>query len=115
MMIDLLKQHVDPGTIEIPQPSGGMFLFVRLKIETHPDFPTLSPSIIAKRVFDTMVEEKVLAVPGLYFRAPSLDALTPEEEARKTFFRISFSLPPPDVMKQGVERIGRALARDWRL
>lgn len=114
-MLDLLKEHVDSRTIDYPTPSGGMFLFIRLRIEDHPDYPKDSPSDIAKRVFDSMVEEKVLAVPGLYFRAPSVRPLSSEEEAKKTFFRVSFSLPPPDVMRQGVERMGRALRKQWRL
>ena len=114
-MIALLEKYVDPRTIEIPKPSGGMFLFPRLKIESHPDFPAKSPSDIAKGVFDRMIEEKVLAVPGLYFRAPSLSELSAEEEAKKSFFRVSFSFCTSDVMEEGVKRIGRALNKDWRL
>ena len=114
-MINLLKEHVDPATIDYPKANGGMFLWLRLKIESHPDFPAKSPSEIAKGVFETMISEKVLAVPSLYFRAPSLDVQTIEEEARNTFFRVSFSLPPFDVMVEGVKRLGTALKKEWKL
>jgi len=114
-MINLLKEHVDSSTMDYPKANGGMFLWLRLKIESHPDFPAKSPSEIAKGVFETMIAEKVLAVPSLYFRAPSLETQTPEEEARNTFFRISFSLPPADVMVEGVKRLGKALNKEWKL
>jgi aromatic amino acid aminotransferase I len=114
-MLNLIKQHISSEAIDYPNPAGGMFLFIRLKIESHPDYPSRSPSDIAKSVFDAMIEEKVLAVPGLYFRAPSLEPLSAEGEAKKTFMRVSFSLPPPDIMEEGVKRMGRALAKQWKL
>lgn len=114
-MIELLEKYIDKRTIEIPQPSGGMFLFPRLKIESHPLYPTRSATDIAQAVFDSLIEEKVLAVPGLYFRAPSLSPITPEEEARKTFFRLSFSWSTPDVMEEGVKRMARAFNKQWEL
>lgn len=112
-MIDFLKKHVPASTIEIPAPAGGMFLWVRLKIESHPSLATDEPETISKRVFQAMIKEKVLMAPSEMFKAPSTTVWTKEEEAKRIFVRISFSLPPADEMEEGARRMGRALAREW--
>ena len=50
-MIDLLNRFVPAETIEIPQGSGGMFLWVRLKVESHPDFPKKVCSLLVSSSF----------------------------------------------------------------
>ncbi|WWC64900.1 uncharacterized protein I303_107514 [Kwoniella dejecticola CBS 10117] len=115
LMIDLLKKHVPSATIELPEPSGGMFLWVRLKIESHPSFPSEDAEVISKRVFKAMIDEKVLMAPSEFFKAPSISTWTKEEEAKRNFVRISFSLPPPEQMEEGCRRMGRALAKEWKL
>ncbi|OWT38804.1 aromatic amino acid aminotransferase I [Cryptococcus neoformans] len=114
-IIDLLKKYVPPSTIEIPKPAGGMFLWVRLRIESHPSFPSQDPETISKQVFQAMIDEKVLMAPSEFFKAPSTSVWTPEQEAKRIFVRISFSLPPQDEMEEGAKRMGRALAREWGL
>ncbi|KAK8853500.1 hypothetical protein IAR55_004207 [Kwoniella newhampshirensis] len=115
-MIDLLNKYVPSSTIEIPAPAGGMFLWVRLKIESHPSFvnsSTSDPETISKEVFASMIEEKVLMAPSEFFKAPSLAKWTREEEAKRIYVRISFSLPPPEEMEEGAKRMGKALAKQW--
>lgn len=53
--------------------------------------------------------------PSEFFKAPSTSVWTPEQEAKRIFVRISFSLPPQDEMEEGAKRMGRALAREWGL
>jgi aromatic amino acid aminotransferase I len=90
-----------------------MFLWVRLKIENHPDFPSKTPEDISNQVFHSLVKEKVLVAPSVYFKAPSTTMFNSEEEARNIFVRLSFSLPPPEQMEEGAKRMGRALAAEW--
>ncbi|GFZ52212.1 hypothetical protein JCM24511_09985 [Saitozyma sp. JCM 24511] len=112
-LISLLRRYVPEDCIELPSPSGGMFLWVRLKIENHPDFPTKTPEDISNQVFHSLVKEKVLVAPSVYFKAPSTTTFNSEEEARNIFVRLSFSLPPPEQMEEGAKRMGRALAAEW--
>ncbi|CAD6587834.1 MAG: hypothetical protein TREMPRED_004865, partial [Tremellales sp. Tagirdzhanova-0007] len=48
-MISHLKRYVPAAAVEWPIPTGGMFLWVRLKIESHPSFPALSPQEISSQ------------------------------------------------------------------
>ncbi|WWD19930.1 hypothetical protein CI109_104402 [Kwoniella shandongensis] len=117
-VIEYLKNHVPPSTIEIPSPSGGMFLWVRLKIESHPTFlnsPSSDPETISKQVFQSFIDEKILIAPSEYFRAPSLSKWSRDEEAKRIYVRISFALPPPKEMEEGAKRMGRALAKEWQI
>ncbi|ORY27886.1 pyridoxal phosphate-dependent transferase [Naematelia encephala] len=112
-MVSYLKAHVSPKLIDYPTPSGGMFLWVRLKVETHPDVATKTPDEISKELFHKCIEHKVLIVPGHFFKAPQSVVSTREEDAKKVFVRISFSLPPLDRMEEAARRFGKALAEAW--
>lgn len=92
-----------------------MFLWVRLRIESHPDFPSKSPEDIAKQVFLAGIDKLVLVVPSFYFKSPGGQTWTAEEEAKRTFLRLSFALPPPEEMEEGVKRLGEALKLEWKV
>jgi aromatic amino acid aminotransferase I len=115
MLVDFLNKYAPLSTIEIPAPSGGMFLWVRLRVESHPDYPAKTPQQISQQVFETMIEEKVLACPGHYFKAPSVTEAPAEEDSKNIFIRMSYSLPPPEEMEEGVKRFSKALTREWKL
>ena len=114
-MIELLKKYVPASTIEIPAGSGGMFLWVRLRVEDHPDYETKTPEEISAQVFQRMIKSLVLMCPSIYFKAPSTTKWTKEEEARRIFVRISYSLPPPEEMEEGTRRMGEAMKAEWGL
>jgi aromatic amino acid aminotransferase I len=114
-IISFLITHVPSSTIEIPTPSGGMFLWLRLRIENHPSFPALHPEEISKQVFQALIKEKVIVAPSEYFKAPSLAVWSLEEEAKRIFVRVSFALPLEEEMEEGAKRLGRALNREWKL
>jgi aromatic amino acid aminotransferase I len=118
-MIELLRKHVPAATIEIPEGSGGMFLWVRLKVESHPDFTSAesskTPEEISAQVFQRMISNKVLMCPSIYFKAPSTQKWTREQEAKRIFVRISYSLPPPEEMEEGTRRMAAALKAEWGL
>ena len=114
LMLNLLKKHVPEQCLELPDPSGGMFLWVRLCVENHPDFISgaKSPEDLSKQVFLALVDEKVLCVPSIYFKAPSLSG----DISRTTsgvYMRLSFSLSPGDEMEEGTIRMGRGLSREF--
>lgn len=94
-----------------------MFLWVRLKVESHPDFLAGSKSAeeISAQVFQRLIGEKVLMCPSVYFKAPSLTQWTREEEAKRIFVRLSYSLPPKEEMEEGCKRMGRAMKAEWGL
>ena len=114
-MISLFEDHLPREAADWPTPSGGMFLWVRLKVEAHPLISSLTPEVISDRVFHAMVDEKVVVAPSIYFKSPGGPTWTKEEEAGRIFMRLSFSLPSEEEMAEGVKRMGVALRREWKL
>jgi aromatic amino acid aminotransferase I len=92
-----------------------MFLWLRIKAETHPALDSTAPEEISERVFHALVDEGVLTVPSTFFKAPGGPERSNEEKVGKMFVRLSFSLPGEKEMEEGVKRMARALKREWAL
>ncbi|KAL7424065.1 hypothetical protein Q5752_001650 [Cryptotrichosporon argae] len=114
-MIALFEKYLPTQAAEWPQGSGGMFLWVRLKVDAHPAYAQLEPEAIADRVFHACIDEKVLLCPSLYFKSPGGASYSKDEEAQRIFLRLCYSLPTPDEMEEGVKRMAAALRKEWQL
>ena len=102
-MSSFFSTYLPREAADLPRPNGGMFLWLRLRIETHPDFlgscatravsnghtnganghsemngSHASPGIqeIADRVFQTLIKHKILTVPGQFFRSPRFGGIS---------------------------------------
>ena len=89
-MLAAMERHMPRG-VSWTRPKGGMFVWV--------DLPEgLDGAALLKRAIET---ERVAFVPGGAFFA---------EGARRNTLRLSFSLNPPQVVEEGVRRLGRLIA-----
>ncbi len=93
LMMSLLDEHLVPAGITYDRPEGGLFIWCRL-----PDGVDM-PEFCTKAV----KEHKVAVVPGSAFNV--------EGEHLQTF-RVNFSTPTDDAMREGVARLG-AFAREY--
>lgn len=116
-MISFLEANLPREAAEWPAPSGGMFLWVRLRVETHPDFElgAREPEQIAEELFKAAIGELVLAAPSSFFKAPGGRKWTKEEEAKRIFLRVCYATPTMEQLEEGTRRLGRALRTSWRL
>jgi len=89
-MLDALDRHFPPG-VKWTKPEGGLFIWVRL-----PD------GMSAGEVLTEAVEENVAFVPG--------KAFFPKGGGEETF-RLNFSYCAPEVIEEGVKRLGTVLKR----
>lgn len=80
-----------PGGATITRPEGGMFLWA-----------ALGGGIDTTALLPSAVEEGVAFVPGASFYAHDPD---------RTTMRLSYVTNPPEVIAEGVQRLGRALER----
>lgn len=97
-----------------------MFLWVRLHVDTHPDFGKKTPEEIGESVFQSCIAERVLTVPGRLFKAPSADMDASPEDFKaghpdRIFMRLSYAMPGPEEMVEGAKRMGRAFRKEWKL
>ncbi|MDZ4373225.1 MAG: PLP-dependent aminotransferase family protein [Phenylobacterium sp.] len=89
-MQQALSRHMPMG-VTWTSPQGGMFVWVELP-----------EGLDAAALLDAaLAEERVAFVPGAPFFAV---------DPRTSTLRLSFSLPSPDLIDEGVRRLGRAIA-----
>jgi len=88
VMIEMMEE-LFPPEVKWQKPQGGMFLW-----------STLPEDMDAEDVFNRAVEKKVAFVPGVVFH--------PLGDGKNTM-RINFSYSSPELIREGVTRLGTAL------
>jgi 2-aminoadipate transaminase len=89
-MLAALERHLPPGT-RWTNPDGGLFVWAQL------------PSgVSADDVFAEALREKVAFVPGSAFFAAS---------PRHDMLRLNYSNRPPELIEEGIGRLGRVVRR----
>jgi 2-aminoadipate transaminase len=92
-MLAAMEEHFPPD-ITWTRPLGGLFLWVQL-----PD------CMDAEELLEIAVEEKVAFVPGHAFFPPGSDD-------GRCCMRLNFSYSKPDIIEEGIRRLGRAIKRE---
>ncbi|HEX8438883.1 PLP-dependent aminotransferase family protein [Archangium sp.] len=88
-MLGSLERHMPAGT-RWTQPDGGMFLWVELP-----------RGMSADTLFPLALEKRVAFVPGSPFFA---------SEPRGEFMRLNYSNRPPELIEEGMRRLGAVIA-----
>jgi DNA-binding transcriptional MocR family regulator len=92
-MVHALSEYLPDG-VTWTEPVGGMFVWV-----------TLPEGMDAKQLLESaLTEERVAFVPGAAFYA---------DGSGKNTLRLSYSLPPEPVIREGISRLGRLIVRNW--
>ncbi len=89
-MVEALARHLPPGAQWLT-PAGGLFLWLRLPYDLR-----------AESLYSLAAEEGVTFVPGSLF--------FPGEQPQP-YIRLNFAANPPEVVEEGVRRLGRAIKR----
>jgi 2-aminoadipate transaminase len=91
VMLASMEKHFPEG-VTWTKPQGGLFLWVRM-----PEY------LDATKLLDIAVEEKVAFVPG--------HAFYPSGEDGHCCMRLNFSYSAPEIIEEGIGRLGRAIKR----
>ena len=91
-MLEAMEEFF-PKDVSWTRPQGGLFLWVRLP--EHVD---------TTKFMEVALEEKVAFVPG--------SAFFPEGDGRNTM-RLNFSYCRPETIREGIQRLGRALLKEF--
>jgi 2-aminoadipate transaminase len=88
-MLAALDRHFPPGCTWT-RPQGGLFLWA-----------TLPPGHDSAKLLEVALQSKVAFVPGVAFSARGNGARS---------MRLNFSYSPPEVIEEGIRRLGKAVA-----
>ena len=89
-MLDALERHFPPGA-RWTRPDGGLFVWAELP-----------EGISADDIFADALRDKVAFVPGSAFFAGA---------PKRQFLRLNYSNRPPELIEEGIMRLGRVVAR----
>ncbi|HSJ57134.1 MAG TPA: PLP-dependent aminotransferase family protein, partial [Anaerolineae bacterium] len=95
-MLRAMEEHFPPEA-SWTRPQGGLFLWARV-----PEY------LDTEELLKVAVEEKVAFVPGMAFYPPGVDD-------GRCCMRLNFSYCAPDVIEEGIKRLGRAIKRQMEL
>lgn len=88
MIVGACEKYLPEEICSWTPPSTGMFHWIKLAVEKHPQFGKLSVGEIEQEVFQAALAESVIVAPGSFFRAD------PEMELSQLFFRATFASAP---------------------
>ncbi len=91
VMLKAMEEHF-PSSVTWTRPQGGLFLWVRLP-----------ECLDAEDLLQIAVEEKVAFVPG--------HAFYPGGDDGRCCLRLNFSYCKPEIIQEGIRRLGRAVKR----
>jgi 2-aminoadipate transaminase len=94
-MLKAMEEHFPEG-VTWTRPHGGLFLWVRM-----PEY------MDAEKLLEIALEEKVAFVPGRAFY--------PDGEEGRCCMRMNFSYSAPEIIEEGIARLGRAMKRQMAL
>ncbi|ORY66210.1 pyridoxal phosphate-dependent transferase [Pseudomassariella vexata] len=90
-------------------PAAGMFLWLKVDHQLHPDAATRCLIDIEQEIFDLCIDKGVLACPGSWFRAEQ------DKPLSGLFFRTMFASASEEQMAVAIERFGAAVRDSYRM
>jgi 2-aminoadipate transaminase len=91
VMLAAMEEYFPPG-VTWTQPQGGLFLWVRMPEHVN-----------SEELLQVAVEEKVAFVPG--------SAFYPDGRDGRCCMRLNFSNAQPEMIQEGIKRLGQAMLR----
>ncbi|MEN4098645.1 MAG: aminotransferase, partial [Anaerolineaceae bacterium] len=90
-MVDAIQRYL-PTSVSMDVPLGGLFLWLRLP-----------SSLSAEALLPLACAEGVAFTPGCRF--------FPNECLGENYMRLNFASQPPDRIREGIQRLGKAMRR----
>ncbi|KAL7272855.1 Aromatic/aminoadipate aminotransferase 1 [Rhizina undulata] len=109
VMLYACEAYLPPQVASWVPPASGMFHWIKIDVEKHPEFGKKTLKEIEEEVFQAAVQEKVLISPGSWFFADQ------QAEYSELFFRATFAAAESDAMTKAIKRFGIALNKTFRL
>ncbi|KAM5484696.1 putative secondary metabolism biosynthetic enzyme [Microsporum audouinii] len=111
IMIAACAKHLPTGICTWTTPSHGMFLWITIDLERHPDYTemwTVQCLGVEDRIYERAESNGVIVARGSWFNV--------EKHVDKVFFRMTFvSTASQDDLEQGVKQLSKAVRDEFRL
>ncbi|KAH6659538.1 pyridoxal phosphate-dependent transferase [Truncatella angustata] len=103
------EKYLPQDVVTWNPPAAGMFLWLKINHEQHPEIASKSLLDIEEEIFNSCIEKGVLACRGSWFLAEHDKPLT------ALFFRTTFASASEEQMGVAIERFGAAVRDSFKL
>ncbi|VUC24238.1 unnamed protein product [Clonostachys rosea] len=103
------ERYLPKSLLSWSVPEAGMFLWVKLDWEKHPQAAGKTAAEIEELVWHDVLAEGALVARGSWFTA------APSKTANEVFFRITFAAAPLDKVEEAIKRWGEALRKSFNV
>ncbi|KAI8812988.1 pyridoxal phosphate-dependent transferase [Cladochytrium replicatum] len=93
---------------EFHVPNSGMFIYIKIHLPTKSTQKNGHAQSLIEQIFERLLEEKVLLVPGYMF-SPTFDPADSLSKDAYPYFRCAFSTAPQEMLAHGIEVFIRVL------
>ncbi|KAF9875175.1 aromatic amino acid aminotransferase [Colletotrichum karsti] len=108
-MICSCEQHLPKDIVSWEPAEAGMFLWLRVSWDKHPDASVKSASKIEEEIWQQTIEHGALVARGSWFNAAD------DISCQDIFFRVTFAAAPLEKVDEAVKRLGNALRSCFQL
>lgn len=121
--IDILFKYIPESPVfTINPPIAGMFFTVNIDASAHPEFATKfesDPLKVEQHIYETVVENGVLVVPGIWFITDGETTPAQPKESKENsnpniiFFRGTYAAVSPEKLETGLKRLADVLKQEF--
>ncbi|THZ33193.1 putative aromatic aminotransferase Aro8 [Aureobasidium pullulans] len=109
VMLSACEKYLPREVISWKPPMAGMFHWLQIEYEKHPDHQTMSVAELEEKIFQTIVDHGALVMKGSWFYADS------QAKHDTMFFRTTYAAAPFDKINEAIKRLGDAVREEFKL
>ncbi|GAB7354110.1 hypothetical protein MBLNU459_g4675t1 [Dothideomycetes sp. NU459] len=109
VMLEACEKHLPTEVVSWKPPMAGMFHWLQIDYEKHPDYPAKPLVEIEESIFQASIAHGALVMKGSWFyadKAAKHDTL---------FFRSTYAAAPFDKINEAIRRFGEAVREQFKL
>ncbi|KAL1841118.1 hypothetical protein VTJ49DRAFT_7396 [Mycothermus thermophilus] len=109
VMVAACSEFLPKEVVSWNPPRAGMFHWLKVRHELHPDATSKSILEIEEEIFNRCIAKGVLVARGAWFRADQ------DKPPSGLYFRTTFAAATPDNMREAIRRLGEAIRESFHL
>lgn len=109
VILDACERFLPRSVVSWVTPAAGMFHWMKIDWQQHPDASTKSVAEIEEEIFMASIEKGALVMRGSWFYAQA------DVEHDTMFFRATYAAAPFDKIQEAIKRFGEAVRESFGL
>lgn len=113
--LDAIEEFIPKSITEWIAPTAGMFFWIKIDGEKHPDFVTKfssNPEALELHLYEVGIASGILLIPGHWFLIKEVNYSAKNGDI---YFRGTFASVNEEKLTEGISRLGKVLRKEFNL